>query len=381
MPDEIRCNYCRTIIDPANVDPERELAICGACGRLVDMRRARAASAKGAVPKGPRSRATVELPAGMSVETGPELVIRRRWLRSKHWFLLVLFGTAAAYVGYLWATIETNGWLVVGTIFVASWNYSLLAMFVNRTTVSADANGVRVEHGPLPSLFGRKASAAKSDITQLYAVKWGALYAVEAKLRSGRIARLVHPLATPEQAWFVEQELERALGLEDKAVAGELGDEDRFVGVDGKPAPSASSSAFLSLAIPLLIGGMVALFFMMTGTTVSGRLDAGGALGAWAFEPDDCTSGQREGFGGVVLSSSKHSGRVVRVVRDPVRGSLVVVADNAHPNQVVSNESCSMFQVDVERTNTNINDIWAVDGRVTLKCKELSGSVVFEGCH
>ncbi len=383
MSIDLRCPNCQAAIDSANVDSERDLATCGRCGRLVDLRKVRAAAAPAseARPSGPRKRTTVELPTGMSVETGQGLVIRRRWLRSKHWFLLVLFAPLAAYVAYLWTTLDTSVWLVLGTLFVASWNYNLVVMFVNSTTVSVDASRVLVRHGPLPSLFGRSTDIARSDIAQLYSAKYGALFAVEAKLKSGKTARVVAPLVAAEQALFIEQQVERALGLVDVAVAGELFDDAPAAFIAGKSPPGASSGITLSLGIPILIAGMLALFFVMTNVEVSGRLQANGALGSWTFEPDDCNSGQREGFGGVVLMTSKQPERVVRVVKDPVRGSLVVVAGPGSPNHVLGSDACSRFEVNVERTSTNINDIWAMDGALSIECTGLSGSVKFEGCH
>jgi hypothetical protein len=381
MNHDLHCIHCQAVIDPATVDMERELATCGRCGRLMDLRNLRAAAAPVARPSGPRNRPTLELPMGMSVETGAGVVIRRRWLRRKHWFLLVLFGPPAAYVAYLWATVGASVWLVIGTLFVVSWNYNLVVMFVNSTVLSVDANRVLVRHGPLPSLFGRSTTIERSDITQLYSAKYGALYAVEAKLKSGKTQRLVAPLVAPEQALFIEQQVERALGLKDVAVAGELGDDFEAAVIAGKSPPGVKSSAFLSLGIPILVIGILLLFFIMIDVEVSGRLEANGALGSWTFEPDDCNSGQREGFGGVVLMASKQPERVVRVVKDPVRGSLVVLALPGKPNHVLSADACSRFDVHVERTSTNINDIWAVDGAMTLECNGLTGSVKFEGCH
>ena len=318
----------------------------------------------------------------MSVEgAGARVVIRRRWLRPKHWFLLVLFAAAAAYVAYLWTTVEASAWLVIGTVFVVMWNFSTAAMFLNSTVVTADANSVTVRHGPFPSLFARRAAVTKPHLEQLYSAKYGALFAVMAKLTSGQSLTLVAPLITAEQALFVEQELERALGLVDFAVEGELGTEGGTSSMQGKSPKGAASGAALTFVIPALIASIVGLFLFIAGTDVSGRLQAGGALGSWTFEPDDCVSGQREGFGGVVLNSSAHRERVVRIVRDPVRGGLIVVASAGRPNHVLSGESCKRLDVAVERTNTNINDIWAVDGSVTLECNDLSGSVVFKGCH
>jgi len=321
------------------------------------------------------------LPDGMSVTTtASEVVIRRRWLRGKHWFMLVLFATAAAYICYLWSTVGASGWLVVATLFALSFNYNVISMFVNRTAVTAGAEGVHVAHGPMPSPFALKAVAKKSDIEQLYSAKHGALFSVQAKLKSGETLRLVAPLVTAEQALFVEQQLERTLGLVDFAVDGELND-GGALNVEGKRPTGASSGAALALLIPVFVVGIITLVFLATRTEVSGQLRASGALGSWTFQADDCSSGEREGFGGVVLTASTDSARLIRIVQDPVRGNLVVVASPGRPNHVLDDKSCKRFEVNVNRTDTRINKIWAVDGRVTIECGELTGSVVFETCH
>jgi len=380
MTHEARCSNCQVVIDPANVDVQRELATCGRCGRLTDLRRKPSAPARVAQEPAPRARPPVQLPVGMSMTTMPDrLIIRRRWLRRKHWFLLFIIGGAGAYVAYLWTALEPGVWLVLGTLFVLSWNYNLAAMFLNSTVITAAGDNISVEHGPLPSLFGRKATAAKTQIDQLYSATFGSAFAVQAKLKSGEPLRLVAPLITAEQAMFVEQTLERRLGLVDFAVEGELGSE--AVSVDGKPPAGARSGAALALVIPLFVVGMIALFLFIASTEVAGRLQATGSLGTWSFEPDDCNSGQLEGFAGVVLKSSKDPGRIVRVVRDPVRGSLIVVAIPGKPNHVVSSETCPRLSIDVRRGNTNINEVWTQDGKVALECKELSGTVTFAGCH
>jgi hypothetical protein len=376
MTVEVRCSSCQAPIEAANIDTQRELASCSRCGRLMDLRKAR-----GPAPDEPKARARppVQLPAGMSlsVVTAGPVVIRRRWLRGKHWFMLALFGAAAAYVAYLWATVGASPWLVIGTLFVVSFNYNLAAMFMNSTVVTAGADSVTVRHGPLPTVFARNAAVDKADLSQLFSATFGAGFAVQARLKSGQTLRLVAPLIAAEQALFIEQQLERTLGLVDFAVVGELDD----VSLQGKHPAGARSGTALVFLVPLFIASTLGLFFLVSRTEVKGRLDAKGALGSWVFEPDDCTSGQREGFGGVTLTASAARGRVVRVVRDPVRGDLVVVASQGKPNHALESKSCARFQANVERTSTNINDIWVVNGSVSVECNELSGSVVFEGCH
>lgn len=381
MSKDVHCGGCQIAVEPVNIDWERELATCGRCGRLIDLRKAGAARVESpAQPGKPRSRARVQLPDGMSMtSTADEVIIRRRWLRQKHWFLLFIIGGAAAYVAYLWSTLGASPWLVLGTLLVLSWNYNLLAAFLNSTSVTARGTQVTVKHGPLPSPFARNASLEKGRVEQLYASKLGPQFAVQAKLKAGEPLRLVAPLVTAEQALFVEQQLEKALGLVDVAVDGELGSEARSV--DGKQPSGAASGVVLALVIPVFIVATVGLFLLVASTEVSGRLQASGALGSWTFEPDDCDSGQLEGFNGVTLVSSARRGLRIRVVRDAVRGNLLVVAMPGEPNHVISTESCPSLRVDVRRGDTNINEVWTQNGSATLECAELSGSVKFEGCH
>lgn len=381
MTHEVRCGSCQAVVGPGNIDVERELATCTRCGRLTDLRRAPGAPVP--LPPGPakpRARPPVPLPVGMSLTTMPDrLVIRRRWLRTKHWFLLFIIGGAGAYVLYLWTALGPSVGLIVGTLFVLSWNYILAAMFLNTTEIAASRDGVSVKHGPLPSPFARDTAVARGQIEQLCAASNGAAFAVEARLTSGPPLRLVAPLVSADQALFVEQTLEQALGLADLAVDGELG--QATAGSDGAPPAGARPGAVLALLIPLLLVAGVALFVSLATPEVSGRLQAAGTLGTWTFEVDDCDSGQLEGFAGVILKSSAANGRVVRLVKDPVRGALVVVASPGAPNHVISPEACPGLELNVRRGNTSINDVWTQDGNVTLRCPDLSGSVTFEGCH
>lgn len=379
------CPHCQTPLDPTAIDRTREIATCGRCGRLVDLRaQPGQAQAPAAAPASTlrRARPAVPMPPGMTLATnllGNELTLRRPWLRGKHWVMLMVFAGATATAVYFWATAGASTWLVIGTLFVLSWDYNLACMFLNRTEITANRQGITVRHGPLPSLFGFNRNVQRDDLKQLYAAKHGALFAVRAQRASQEAPlTLVAPLITAEQALFVEQQLERALGLADYAVEGELGTP---VTAQGQPQPGAKSGAAVALAVPAIAGGAIALFAIAANTQVKGTLNANGALGTWSFQPDDCYSGQREGFGGVVLTSKTTPQRLVRVLNDPVRGTLLVVATQGQPNQIVDSTNCKRFHTKAERTNTNINDIWVVDGDVAVECAQIAGSVTFTGCH
>jgi hypothetical protein len=309
-----------------------------------------------------------------------ELVIRRRWLRGKHWiFLLVLAGLSAGLV-LLWLNQGATALTIIATLFVFSWDYNVISMFLNSTNITANATGVTVRHGPMPSIFGRNRRVPREHLKQLFATRYGPNFAVAAHTVDGNTVRLVAPLVTAEQALFVEQKLEKELGLVDFAVDGELEHADH-TSIEGKPITGAKSGAALALAVPVMVAGSVGLFFLMAKPDVAGQLQARQPVGSWQFMPDDCISGQREGFGGVTLTSSQTPERSVRLINDPVKGPVLVVVEQGSKNRAFEADACKVLMIHVERSNTQINNVWAMQGTSTLECPGLSGSFAFAGCH
>jgi hypothetical protein len=294
-----------------------------------------------------------------------------------------VFVAATAGVAYLWATSELSAWLVIGTIVAASWNYNLLAMFLNTTTVRAGGGAegrIEVRHGPLPYPIFRDQSVAATDVSQLYAVQEGGLFAVGANMKNGSKVTLVRPLVTADQAVFVEQQLERVMELVDYEVVGEVAFPAGVPVPGGKAASGGSAAAVLA---PIIAVGAVAFVFFTMRTEVSGTLSASGPLGTWEFAADDCRSGQLDGFFGVSLTAKNGGGRRILLASDAVRGNLAIVmqASATPARTVIEGATCRRFDLTVTRTSTTINDVRVLDGNVTLVCDGLSGTVTFEGCH
>jgi hypothetical protein len=374
----LRCTHCDAGIEDAVVDRARQIATCGACRRLVDLQPQMTAPATSRPPM----REPVSLPAGMTItDDGAALTIRRRWLRRKHLGFLVVLVALAGLVAYRWLSAGFSAPLVVGTIFLTTWHVRLLSMFVNATTVRVTADRIDVRHGPLPSLLFRNRSLAASEIRQLFAAKWGAVYEVGAELKDGSRVSLVRPLVSDEQALFVEQQLEHRLGIVDFEVAGELASGRRLPAE--VPAAVSRGSAGALAALPfVIIGTTLVAFFVMTSSDVDGTFEASGPrLGSFTFAPDHCTSGQTRGFFGVELTSRESENTVVRAVRDPVRGALIAIERPDAKPIVLSPEECRSLEVRIDKTSTSINDVWAVEGRAAVDCAELRGEVTFEGCH
>lgn len=129
--------------------------------------------------------------------------------------------------------------------------------------------------------------------------------------------------------------------------------------------------------------------------TVTGTLSATGDSETWTFTKGKCYSGQRENYFGVIGFGPEGSGVAVKLVKDQLEGWAAVVnipstcATQAESGgckaHVLKAAGCDVFEVSVERTNTTVNDIRLLDGRVRLDCAvegvRIKGGLVFDGCH
>lgn len=390
----LACLHCSAPLPEASIDRSREIATCPACGRVIDLRAHDVPRVEPAVAAPSRMRAPVALPPNMQLSVEPvrradsragassgAITITRRWLREKHYVLLLVLLAMSGGVAFAWTEYGASVPVGIATMFVISWTYMLLSMFLNRTVIRAGGGRVDVTNGPIPSLLYRNRSLAVSDLRQLYAARFGAVFAVKAQLADGSVQDLVVPLVTAEQALFVEQQLERALGLVDFEVSGELGADD-VPQAPGSSPRAGRGGALLAILIPLFAIGVVAMFVAVSSSTLEGSLTAGGALGSWVITPDGCTSGQRAGFFGVELTSSADPAHRIRLSRDPVRGNLAIIEDPSQPRPaVIDIDACRRFDLTVTQTDTSINEVWVIEGSARLDCELLSGTVTFAGCH
>jgi len=182
----------------------------------------------------------VTLPKGVTLdETGSELVITRSWF---HWSVLFLTVFCVFWDGFLvmWYGIALHGgargaaaapMLLFPLIHVAvgvGLTYFVVCSYVNRTVVTVNGSTLSVRHAPLPWPGNQVLDARRID--QLYCMqkvshtKNGTrttyeLYALDPEQRK---TRLLKGLQDPDQVRFLEQEIERYLGIEDRPVSGEL---------------------------------------------------------------------------------------------------------------------------------------------------------------
>jgi hypothetical protein len=146
----------------------------------------------------------------------------------------------------------------------------------------------------------------------------------------------------------------------------------------------------------LAVGGIIGLVWWTTSAEASGSFQShGGRLGDWTLSPDDCSSGERDGFHGVWLFGGDGPEKRLQLVKNPGFGYIVRIpvpgtcdADGDCEAVVLTESSCDTLDADVHRDkgHTQTNDVYHLEGHVRLDCEieggaRLSGEAVFEDCH
>jgi hypothetical protein len=168
------------------------------------------------------------------VDAGTGVQLSYRWYSPKYIGLLIftLFWNGFMIV---WHTIALSQGMLMMSLFGLLHTavgigvaYSTLAGFLNRTTILAELGFLTIQHHPLP--WSGSKQMMTDQIDQLYCKekvshsKNGTNYSYEvhAALRDGGQVKLLSGLDVADQALFIEQQLERYLGIKDRSVGGEL---------------------------------------------------------------------------------------------------------------------------------------------------------------
>lgn len=241
---KLHCPDCQTLVPARHVNLERCLASCPECHSIFDFG---SLVGGGGGEEGEKeeeekkkrttaSRRRVDLPSNVDVvDGGKTLEVRIRW---RHWKYYPLAFFCLLWDGFMigWFTMAfTSGALVMaafGSLHAAvgvALTYYVVCGFVNRTVILVGDERISIRHEPLP--WPGQMSLELGLIDQLFCEekvhrsKNGRSYTYElhACLHDGNRMSLISGLNRPEEAFFLEQEMERFLGIEDRRVEGEFG--------------------------------------------------------------------------------------------------------------------------------------------------------------
>ncbi|CAM2067636.1 hypothetical protein SCOR_19800 [Sulfidibacter corallicola] len=218
MQATVDCKRCSARILPEHLDLDRGIAHCASCGAVFSLE----ATLDAAVTPGMDIRRS---------ESG--LSLTRRWYLPRHWLLMLL---ALVWNGFflLWLA-RTPGFdpllrLMAGVNlgFGFILFYGALVFLVNRTSIEVDSGRLRLRHGPFP--WRRGLSVEIAQIDQLYCSerlvrrrgRAFPVYQVNIFLNNGERRLLLREIYDVNQALYVENQIERFLGIQDRPILGEV---------------------------------------------------------------------------------------------------------------------------------------------------------------
>ena len=247
--NELKCRSCGAPLRASDIDRRFAIVHCSHCDSVYDLTGVRAdaddvddesaGSLGGARPRtapaSRRARPAAAKPSGVTIERGTRSV-RIRWKWYSHGAVFCLCASVSFIVIALLLSdlpsVDEPGDAFVPLLLLsagAAATYTFLAGVINRTDITADEAALRVRHGPLP--FGFALTVDASSIEQFFVSESFAVsrngeripgYFVNVVLRNNTVKRVSRRLRVVEHAVYLEQELERALGVRDRSVAGEV---------------------------------------------------------------------------------------------------------------------------------------------------------------
>lgn len=234
---QLECEMCHAPLRAENVRFDLALAKCHACNAVYDLSGRKAlgsAASPGPALKRSLTRPKAALPDRLHVEElGHHTVFSWRWFKAQHVFMAFFCLFWDGMLAVMYSQMLSKGTtplfallfplLHVGAgVFIT---YMTLTGFLNSTRIEVSRGELTIHHGPLPWPGNRTLSGRA--LAQLYSQevrgnKGGLSYSLFALDKQGQKVKLLSGIEDKDQVLYLEQALERRLGIEDQPVDGEL---------------------------------------------------------------------------------------------------------------------------------------------------------------
>jgi hypothetical protein len=234
--NDISCPRCSSPISAVNVNIQQALASCPTCHAVFSLSGNQVNTSADSAPP---QRAEVGIPERFQLTPGlNRLTIEWKWWTPVSWIFvlftivwngfLVIFISLGSGQG---ASISPNMLLLISSVHIMVGLfliYFVVASWFNTTTVTVDKHKVTIKHEPV--YWAGNTECLNMLIDQLYCVerihknKNGTSYSyqVHLKTKDGQTRKLITGLKEPQQALFLEQEIEKFLDIENQPIRGEL---------------------------------------------------------------------------------------------------------------------------------------------------------------
>jgi len=226
------CPECNTPVKAQNINLDKTTAKCDHCDSIFNF--------ENEMPPY-RAKPEVFLPKGIEVlKLRSELEIQYKWRKTVNsgfmtlftiiWNAMILpFAIGAILSGQIMVLLFMSVHLIAGI----SLMYNLFSNLLNTTYVSVDENQLSIEHRPLRQPFGGDTYVPVEEIDQVYINRYVSsrtngvpnyAFGVTVIEKSGKKNQVLKGLKHPDQARYIEQEIEFFLGIDDRKVRGEWKD-------------------------------------------------------------------------------------------------------------------------------------------------------------
>lgn len=230
---KIKCQSCFREIPADNISLSNLMAKCSRCNAVFSIAVDEKAPSK--FNSQHQNELEVPLPEGLNLShTNQGLRIVRKWRIGVVWFMV--------FFTIFW-NLFIIGWMMAayysGAIIMAAFGslhaaigiglaYSTVAMLFNKTIIDITHDSLSISIGPVP-WFGSKVIRSY-DIKQIYCKEHfshssnrsgpSINYTVHAVLQDGSQQQVSRNLQNSQQALYIEQEIEKFLGIEPQHVKG-----------------------------------------------------------------------------------------------------------------------------------------------------------------
>lgn len=227
----VKCPDCRTSLSRDDINIEKMVGICPHCAKVIAIEEVVDEESEFSFS---RREPDLEMPKGLSIRhRGGDLELRIRWFSMAAYILAAFcffwdaFMAVWFYIAYTEKIWMMGAFGILHGLVGVALTYFCVCTFVNHTIVTVNSSFLTIEFSPLPWL-GRK-KIESGEIEQLFCkdrirhTEQGNHVSYELwMIRKGKKSCLLGGYFSAEQVRFLEQEIERFLGIKNRPVSGEF---------------------------------------------------------------------------------------------------------------------------------------------------------------
>lgn len=228
----LQCPNCQNPIPASDINIASLIAKCGNCNSVFSF------EPQAAVPA--YKRQEVMLPPGFeSFSTLSGLDIQINWRQTSGGLGFMLFFTLFwNFIVFIFVIIGISTGEYQMLLFISihlligvSLLYYVIATLVNKTHIQVSRRHVDIVHTPLKLPFYKSRKVFSNELEQLFVYRYVSsttngqpnhAFGLKTRLKDGKEIELIKGLKHPDQAAYLEQQIEKFLNIEDKPMEGEF---------------------------------------------------------------------------------------------------------------------------------------------------------------